>query len=128
MHLLCHKFHGWALFVSQRRTGWCPPSRTSPEHCVAPPRGTKQTHIGSRLATDCEIQVEFLPGHVTLLREEQETKELFRHVTDIRFLWLSGLSQTKSVNLSFWMCIKVSHNASTAWIRCHHRCNITVRI
>ncbi|KAI4803385.1 hypothetical protein JOQ06_003841 [Pogonophryne albipinna] len=84
MHLLCHKFHGWALFVSQRRTGWCPPSRTSPEHCVAPPRGTKQTHIGSRLATDCEIQVEFLPGHVTLLREEQETKELFRHVTDIR--------------------------------------------
>lgn len=54
---LCRMIHGWALFVSQRRTGWCPPARpagSAPE--LRPEERIKRTS-SSGPATDCEIQV-----------------------------------------------------------------------
>ncbi len=51
------------MVVLQWRTGLYPPALgRAPWPCVAPPRGTNQTHLRTDLATDCEIQVK--PGQV----------------------------------------------------------------
>ncbi|TDG96659.1 hypothetical protein EPR50_G00231270 [Perca flavescens] len=60
------------------------PVGSAPEPCVAPPRGTNRTHLHSRLATVCEIQVAPARTHGSAVREEQETREVGLHVTGIR--------------------------------------------